>query len=253
MAERWERAMGTSAAAAVAPPRARRQFGGTPPPPPAGPDGQGGGGGGGNPWLPPRPPWHRRRGILLGAGVVAVIATTVVVDLPQKTTTASDTRQEATVIASINTDLAQCAFAVSEGFKIFKAAQSPSLSAANRARIPALLTDDVAACSFTNQSTFDLANIEVPGTAAGRKIADAVATLSIWTTSDALGALTEIDKLTTDHPPRGIAAKERRELLTFERYAASDRAKVLADVAAASRDVKHTLKPPTIPVMPIGA
>lgn len=244
---------GPSNAAAVAPPGARPLSGGSPTPPPSGPDGQGGGGGGngGNSSVPDRRPWYRRGGVLLGAGAAAVIGIAILTDLPTRTTPQSDAQQEATVIRSINVDMSQCGFAVNEGFKIFKAAKAGNLSAANRAKIPGLLQDDVAACSFTNSSTFDLANIEVPGTAAGREIGDAVSTLAIWTTSDALGALTEIEKLTTEHPSPVIAAKERHNLLGFERYAASDRAKVFADVTAASRDVKHTLTPPKIPVMPI--
>lgn len=239
---------GQSRAVAVEPPRLRKATGGAPPPPPAGPDGDGGGEGGG-PWLPARPPWYRRRAVLLGASLAVIIGITVVTDLPQKTTLASDAHAEQTVIKSINADLAQCAFAVGEGFKIYRAAQNPNLSADNRGRIPGLLQDDVSACSFTNQSTFDLANIEVPGTAAGRKIGDAVSVLSTWTTSDALGALTEISKL-TENPPPAIAAKERAELARFERFAAQDRAKVLADIAAAGRDVQHRLAPPAIPAMP---
>lgn len=240
---------GQNRAVAVDPPRLRRATGGAPPPPPAGPDGDGGEGGGGSPWLPARPPWYRRRGFVLGAAVAVVIGVTVVTDLPQRTTLAADAQQEQTVIKSINTDLAQCAFAVREGFQILRASTSSTLSAANRGRIPGLMRDDVQACSFTNSNTFDLANIEVPGTAAGRAIGQAVSTLSIWTTSDALGALTEIANLTA-HPAPRIAAKERAQLRKFEAYAAQDRAKVLADIATASNDLKRHLAPPAVPAMP---
>lgn len=245
--------VGRSQAVAVEPPRLRRGTGSAPPAPPSGPDGHGGGGGGGgSPWVPGGPKaWFKRRGVLLGAAVGVVLAVTVFIDLPQHTTLAADAHEEQTVIHSITADLSDCNFAVTEGFKIFRDA-SGALSAANRAKIPGLLRDDIAACSFTDQSTYDLANIEAPGTVAGRDISAAVSTLGTWTTSDALGALTEISNLLTTHPSAVIAGKERAELARFERYGAEDRAKVMADVAAASAAVHQHLQPPPVSPMPLG-
>ena len=44
-----------------------------------------------------------------------------------------------------------------------------------------LLSDDQSACSFTNEDIFDLTNVQVPETTAGKQLGQMVATATLWT------------------------------------------------------------------------
>ena len=70
-----------------------------------------------------------------------------------------------------------------------------TLSQADQAESASLLRDDQNACSFTDESIFDLSNIEVPGSPAGKDMGDLVATSILWTTSDALKAIEAVQTL----------------------------------------------------------
>jgi hypothetical protein len=105
------------------------------------------------------------------------------------------------------------------------------LSAANRAQIPALLRDDQNACSYTDANIFDLSDISVPGTAAGKQVAQAVNTVTVWATSDALSAIEAVQTLTSHQGE----AKARTELRADERLLAADRDKATREVDAAAR------------------
>jgi len=178
-------------------------------------------------------PWYRRRAVLLAMGVVVVIAAAVISDLPTPTSPAADAKGENAVIGEINSDVAPCLFSVREALTLYGDETAGTLSSAHRAEIPALLRDDQTACSYTNDSIFELSDIDVPGSAAGKHVSQAVNTVTVWATSDALGAVEAVQTLTSDPSDR----KARAQLYADERLLAQDRDKVTAQIAAAGRSL----------------
>jgi hypothetical protein len=198
----------------------------------------------------PKLPWYRRRAALVGAVVTVVLAVTVISDLPQHTPIAEQISDETTVISEINADASSCVYAVKEAFGFYSDETRGSLTASDRARLPTLLADDQGACSFTNESIFDLSNIEVPGSAAGRAIGAVVNTVTLWVTSDALGAIDAIMSLTKE--PANAA--DLGELAKSERFLASDRATVRSEILTADKDLHGAnLTGPGLPVLPLPA
>jgi hypothetical protein len=192
-------------------------------------------------------PWYRRRGPL-AAGVVAVlVVVTVVTDLPQHASPAQQAASADAVVKAVNGDIHPCTFAVKETFELYADESDPSVSAADRARIPRMMADDQAACSFTNGTVFALATITTPGSAAGRDMGDAVNTVTLWVTSDALAAIEQIQALTSE--PGDATAKAR--LAREERLLAADRAKADAEVDEAGRVLGAHLTRPALPNLPV--
>ena len=143
----------------------------------------------------PAAPWYRRRVFLLVVGVVVVVAVAVISDLPTGASRSADIQAETTVIGQINTDIAPCVFAVHEAQNLYSRETSDTVTSADRAQIPGLLRDDLDACSLTDQSIYDLSDVESPGGAAGDRVADALNTATVWTTSDAVGVIATIQAL----------------------------------------------------------
>jgi hypothetical protein len=192
------------------------------------------------------PRWYRRRAMLVGLAVVAIVAVTVVTDLPVHTSRASDISSEQSVMSELNPDLAPCALAVHEALNIWGDQSAHTLSATDQAESGSLLRDDQTACSFTNQSIFDLSNIEVPGSPAGKDMGELVATSVLWTTSDALKAIEAVQALM-------INAQDARALTGLakaERAMAADRAAGLHELARADQVLNAHLTRPDMPVMP---
>lgn len=183
-------------------------------------------------------PWYRRRAFLVCAGVVVVVAVAVVTDLPTPTSRASDIAAESAVIGQINSDVAPCVFSVHEALTLY-VDEEGTLSAAHRSQIPGLLRDDQNACSYTNANIFDLSDIDVLGTPAGKQVAQAVNTATVWATSDALGAIEAVQSLTSDRADR----KARAALLADQRLLAADRDKATSQIDAAGRLLKTRLPP----------
>lgn len=175
--------------------------------------------------------WYRRRGVLWAAGIAVFVGAAVLSDLPQHTSRSGQISSGASVIKQINSDIGPCAYAVKEAVMIESDLENGSLSAANRARVPGLLRDDQNACAFTDSSINDLANLEVPGSAAGNYLGNAVTSATMWASSDALGTVETVQTLAS----RPADAAARTQLARYERLMASDRAAVMADVASAER------------------
>jgi hypothetical protein len=177
----------------------------------------------------PRTPWYRRRAFLVAAGVVVVVGAAVIGDLPTPTSPASDAKAEDAVVSEINTDVAPCLFSLREALTLYGDETSGTLSAAHRAQIPGLLRDDQTACSYTNDNIFELSDIDVPGSPAGKQVSQAVNTVTVWATSDALGAIEAVQTLTAHPGDR----KARAQLDSQERLLAQDRDKLTAEIDAA--------------------
>jgi hypothetical protein len=141
---------------------------------------------------------YRRRGTLVGVALVVVLTITVITDLPSPASRSTNIASAATVIQQVNSDMSPCVFSVNEAFTIYGDQTRDAVTAADRARVPALLQEDQAACSFTNQSIFSLSDIDVPGSASGKQLANIVNSVTLWATSDALGAIDAIQTLSTD-------------------------------------------------------
>lgn len=169
----------------------------------------------------------------MALAAAAVIAVAVITDLPTNQTRSSNIAGAKSIIQSVNYDMGGCTFAVSEAYRLTRDALGSSISAADRAKIPGLMNDDQSACSLTSQYILDLSGIETPGTAAGRDLGDAVSVATTWVTSDALGEIVSLQKIVADHASKSA----RRELAYWSRFAATDKAKVDADVAAAGKSL----------------
>ena len=191
-------------------------------------------------------PWYRRRSMLVGGAVLVILAITVLSDLPVNTSRAQDIASEHSVMQELNSDIAPCALAVHQALAIWDLQAAHTLTAGERASTPGLLSDDQSACSFTNESIFDLTNIEVPGSPAGKKIGDLVATATLWTTSDALRAIEDVQKLMND--PTDVSSL--RDLSVEERQLAADRRTANAQEDAANRILDTRLPAPDMPVLP---
>jgi hypothetical protein len=181
----------------------------------------------------PAAPWYRRRAFLVAVGVIVVIAAAVISDLPTPTSPAADARGEDAVISEINTDVAPCLFSLREALTFYGDEMSRTLSAAHRAEIPSLLRDDQTACSYTNDNIFELSDIDVPGSPAGKLVGQAVNTVTVWATSDALGAIEAVQTLTSDPGDR----RARTELDAQERLLTQDRAKLTGEIDAAGKSL----------------
>jgi len=181
--------------------------------------------------------WYRRRVFLVSVGVVVVIGVAVITDLPTPTSRANDARGENAVIGEINSDVAPCLFSVREALTLYGDETSGTLSSSDRAQIPALLRDDQTACSYTDDNIFQLSDIDVSGSAAGKLVSQAVNTVTVWATSDALGAIEAVQTLSS-HP---ADRKARSQLQLQLRLLAQDRAKATSQIDAAGKTLRTTL------------
>jgi hypothetical protein len=202
-----------------------------------------------DPQAAPRPSfWHRRRGLLIVATIVVVAAVSVLSDLPVSSSRANDISAERSVMTEVNTDLGPCALAVNQAIGIWNLEASHQLTPGERSGTPGLLSDDQAACSFTNESIYDLTNIEVPGSPAGRLIGQLVAAATLWTTSDALRAIEDVQSL-MDDPGDATAL---RSLSKAQAQLAKDRRSALSEEDAADRILDVRLPPADLPALPKG-
>jgi len=195
------------------------------------------------------PIWQRHRRLAIVAAVLVIALITVLTDLPTSTSRASDIAAERSVMSEVNSDLQPCAYAVRQAVGIWALQAHHQLSAAQRAPTPGLLSDDQSACSFTNQGVYDLSNIQVPGTPAGKKLGQLLATAMLWTTSDSLRAIEDVQTL-MNRPDDAAAV---RDLSREEAQLASDRRNALADENAADRDLGIHLQPVNLPPVPATA
>jgi hypothetical protein len=190
-------------------------------------------------------PWYRRRAVLVGGAVLVILLVTVLTDLPVKTTRGQDVASERSVMQELNTDIAPCALAVHQALAIWALQATNALTVSDRASTPGLLSDDQSACSFTNESIYDLTNIEVPGSPAGKDMGDLVATATLWTTSDALRAIEDVQSLMND-PTDAVALSS---LSAEERQLAADRRTAISQEDAADRTLDTRLPPPDMPAL----
>ncbi|MGD0982987.1 MAG: hypothetical protein ABSA65_04105 [Acidimicrobiales bacterium] len=197
----------------------------------------------------PPTPRNRRRALLVTVAAIVVLAVTVVSDLPVHSSLAADVSAGQSVMSEVNADVGPCAFAVKESFSIHADQVAGSLSSSDQREAPSLLRDDLAACSFTDDSIFELSNIEVPGSAAGKRLGDVIDTVTLWATSDALGAISDLETLLA----RPYDQTAQHDLVIREQALASDRAAAFADISVADQIISARLTEPALPVLPHSA
>jgi hypothetical protein len=195
---------------------------------------------------PGKPVWYKRPWVLVTAAVVALVAASVVVDLPGKTTTAQDTAAQTSLMNEINGDISGCAYAVRETFTIYQDSRTGGLTTSDRSRVPSLLRDDQTACSFTSSSIYDLSNVEVPGSPAGKSIEQVVNVDTLWATSDALAAIEDIQFLDGNQ----ATASKIADLSKQEVMLTRDRALAIGYVKAADKTLGARLPMPNLPALP---
>ena len=191
------------------------------------------------------PIWQRHRGLLFGLIVFVVLLITVLTDLPVGTSRADDISAERSVMSEVNTDLAPCALATEQAIGIWRLQAAHKLTPTDRTPTPGLLTDDQSACSFNSEEVYDLVNMEVPGTPAGKDLGQLIATATLWTTSDALRAIEDVQTLMND--PNEASALH--SLSTAEAQLATDRRAAITEEDAADRTLDTELQPVDLPAI----
>lgn len=190
------------------------------------------------------PYWQRHRNLLVAVAVVVVALITVLTDLPVSTSRADDVSAERSVMSEVNSDLAPCALAIHQAIGIWNLQAAHALTPADRAPTPGLLSDDQTACSYTNESIYDLSEIQVPGTTAGKELGQLVSTVTLWSTSDALRAIEDVQTLMGD-PTESV----EQNLSKQEAQLAADRRTAIAQETAADRSLATHLPPVDLPAV----
>jgi hypothetical protein len=173
-------------------------------------------------------PWYKRRAWLVSAALVVVVAITVVTDLPQHSSRAGQISDDTTVMSQVNTDVGPCSYAVGESLTIYRDLSAHTLTAADAGQVPGLLRDDQAACSFTDDSIYQLSTIDIPGSASGKYMGQVVSTVTLWATADALAAIEEIQAYDSN-----ASSQAQSRLVHFERLLSQDRARAESELGAA--------------------
>ncbi|HWD24820.1 MAG TPA: hypothetical protein VG368_05110 [Acidimicrobiales bacterium] len=183
--------------------------------------------------------WRRWRHARLpvAAAIGIVIAAGVITDLPRHDSLAGQLTAGTTLLNEVNNDIAPCAFSLNEAVTIYRQKLEGRLARSDRARIPSLLQDDAAACSFTSDNINNLAGIEEPGSGAGRFLTQVVSLTQTWTTSDALGAIDDFISLDANPHDRAAAS----DLRLRQRVLATDRRAALTALASANAYLHGTL------------
>jgi type II secretory pathway pseudopilin PulG len=196
-----------------------------------------------------QPVWYKRTWLLVVAAIVVVVGASILIDLPRPITNAEDVSSQTASLKEINQDLAPCGFAIKETFLIHQDQLAGTLTPSDQATASKLMVDDQSACSFTNESVYDLTNnIDIQDTAAGKYIDRMMSVATTWVTSDALAAVEDIQYLYL-HP--GDPAKTR-DLAYRENLLAADRNQAIVDVQQANTILHAHLAPPNLPALPGG-
>lgn len=191
--------------------------------------------------------WYRRPWVIATLSLVLIVAISVVIDLPRPITKAQDAASQNASIKEINTDLAECSYAVKESFHIYNMNVNGKLTSSDLAQVPKLLNDDETACSFASQPVYDLTNnLQVADTTAGKHIDRMLSVVERWITDFALASIRDIQYL-FKHPGDSTTI---RHLGNQELQLSAQRAKALNDEAEADHVLNLNLHALKIPLLP---
>jgi hypothetical protein len=185
----------------------------------------------------PKKPFYKRRAFLVPSVLTLVLAVVVLTDLPQDSSRSAQISNDTSVMSEVNGDIGPCSYALGESFNIYRDLYARSLTEAEQRQVPGLLTDDQAACSFTDDSIYQLSTITVPGSGSGRDLGQLVGTVTLWATADALSAIEQVQVLDSDLSNRHAL----KVLASDEKLLRSDRAQAEAELAAADKSVQARL------------
>lgn len=194
-------------------------------------------------------PWYRRKSFVVPAVSAVVLAAIVVSDLPQPNSRAAEISSSASVVSQVNDNVGPCSFALAESFTIYRDLVAGSLSPSEQSQAPSLLNDDQSACSFTDNSIYDLSTMDVPGGAYGNDLGQLVSVVTLWATSDALAAIEEIQVLEAAPSDQ----KARQSLAKDDQVLGHDRAQALAELQSVDKLLRThlpTLHLAQVPALP---
>ena len=194
--------------------------------------------------------WYRRW-ITWAAVVVVAVVAVVLADFPTHQNVSQRASDIAGVVQEISTDVHPCAFAVNEAFRTFyEPARNGTLSQTSRAFSHQYLDEDQQACSFENTAIFSMSTITVPNTPAGERMGELIKTVLEWATSDANGAILDIQTLLA----RPSDAKALHDLAVRERRLAADRASAERTLRRAESELGGQALPGLgLPRLPVAA
>ncbi len=194
-------------------------------------------------------PWYRRTWVLAVVVLAAVAGASVVADLPHRASTSELTTEASSLVRSVDADIRTCTYSVRQSYTIYGRQEAGTLTAAQRAQVPSLLSQNEQACSFANQAVVSLGTLTVPSGPAGPHLSAMITSVEVWMTSDAVAAMNDIQRVVA-HPSDAAA---RRDLRAKERLLRQDRAKADHAIAAAERSLGGVHLPdPSLPVTPLG-
>jgi len=201
---------------------------------------------------PMRRPWYFRPWTFVVAVVVLGGGAMVLTDLPHHVTKVQQTKAAAAVVRTVDSSIHPCVYAAAQAFALSHQDRAGSLTASQRAQVPALLSDDAKACSFTNTSvallgTEIFGTLTLSSTPAGRALTAMVKSVLSWESIDAQRAIDALRALTI-HPGSADAAAElqKAERALARHRAAADAAVVRARHALGTSHVPF----PTLPNLP---
>ena len=194
-------------------------------------------------------PWYRRTWLLVVVILAVVAGASVIADLPHRATTSELATEAGTLVKSVNADIRTCTYSVHQSYTMYDRQQAGTLTAAQRAQIPSLLSQNQQACSFANQAVVSLGTLTVPSGPAGSHLSAMITSVEVWMTSDAVAAMSDMQKLIA-HPSDAAAQKDLR---AKEQLLRQDRATADGAVAAAERSLGGMRIPdPALPLTPLG-
>jgi len=185
---------------------------------------------------PPRPPWFRRPSALVSMVVAVVVVVAVLTDLPTHPTHGNDVKTAQASVTEIVNDTKPCNLGLTEALGFYADVTSGHITASHRAQIPALIRDDLDACSYTNASIDDLAGIDNPSSPTGRALNTIATDVLVWCDPDALTAIGEITTLLDNPHDRAAITK----LTGAERLLTSDQARAQRAISALAQRLGTT-------------
>jgi hypothetical protein len=198
--------------------------------------------------------WYRRRAWLVPAVLVAVVGLAVVTTVPRHATRAGQISADASVMAQVNQDVSPCSAALRQAFSIYRDLSGRTVTKSGTvagsgtpAQFPRLLREGESSCSVRDDGTYQLTLINVPESASGRDLGQLVRTVTVWSTSDALSAITQIQAL--ESSPSDVSARQLLahdvQLLDHDEQRANDELGAAGILLNTQLPALHLTKPPT--------
>jgi len=168
--------------------------------------------------------WHRSGAWLVSAVLVALVAAIVGLDLPGHASRSRQISADIKVITQVNQDVGACSNALAESFTMYLGLTGRTLAPSKAQQMPGLLQAGQVACSLKGDGIYQLSTIDVPGSASGRDLGQLVRTVTVWATSDAVSAISQIRALDTgssDTAARQLLVHDA-QLLAYDQQRAND-------------------------------